>query len=266
MLATTGVLALRDATRAEPFVAATGVVVLALVLAIPRYLPRRLPAVYEMALEILAVALVVSSGLMQTLATRGDGGGHAARVIAESVALLGIGLASSRRALASAGLGAVAVMALWIFNDPTARQFHGIAAGAALIAISLVAVRYAPRVLSDRALIGSELLGATLFLGPTLLASWNAPFVPGTIVVFFEIGLLLGLGILLRRRWLVAGALAVVGLETVRGMIDVVNRLPNWALFGGSGAILLTAGFILLIKRDAWNAWSRRAYDWWARL
>ena len=267
MLAATGVLALRDATRAEPFVAATGVVVLALVLAIPRYLPRRLPAVYETALEILAVALVVSSGMEQTLTARGDaGGGHAARVLAESIGLLGIGLASSRRALASAGLGAVGIMALWIMGDPTARQFHGIAAGAALIAISLAAVRYAPRVLSERALIGSELLGATLFLAPTLLASLRAPFVPGTIVVFFEIGLLLAIGILLRRRWLVAGALAVVGLEAVRGTIDVVNRLPNWALFGGSGAILLTAGFVLLLKREAWNAWSRRAYAWWARL
>ena len=267
MLAATGVLALRDAARAEPFVAATGVVVLALVLSIPRYLPRRLPAIYEMGLEILAVALVVASGMEQTLTARaGDGGGHAARVLAESIGLLGIGLASSRRALASAGLGAVAIMTLWILGDPTARQFHGIAAGAALIAISLAAVRYAPRVLSERALIGSELLGATLFLAPTLLASWTAPFVPGTIVVFFEIGLLLSVGILLRRRWLVAGALAVVGLEAVRGTIDVVNRLPNWALFGGSGAILLTAGFVLLLKREAWNAWSRRAYDWWARL
>jgi hypothetical protein len=113
---------------------------------------------------------------------------------------------------------------------------------------------------------GGRLLGATLFLGPTLLASWNAPFVPGTIIAFCQIGLVLGLGILLRRRWLAAGALAVLGVESVRGTIDVVNRLPDWALFGGSGAILLAAGFILLIKREAWNAWSRRAYEWWARL
>jgi hypothetical protein len=267
MLAATGVLALRDAARAESFVAASGVVVLALVLAIPRYLPRRLPAIYEMALEILAVGLVVSGGIEQTLTARLSGGdGHAARVLAESIVLLAIGLASSRRALATAGLAAVAVMAIWIMGDPTARQFHGIAAGAALIGISLAAVRYAPRVLSDRALIGSELLGATLFLAPTLLASWRAPFVPGTIIVFFEIALLLAVGILLRRRWLVAGALAVVGLEAIRGTIDVVNRLPNWALFGGSGAILLTAGFVLLLKREAWNEWSRRAYAWWARL
>jgi hypothetical protein len=46
----------------------------------------------------------------------------------------------------------------------------------------------------------------------------------------------------------------------------VVNRLPNWALFGASGAILLGVGFILLLKRDAWNAWSRSMFTWWARL
>ena len=78
--------------------------------------------------------------------------------------------------------------------------------------------------------------------------------------------MILGTGILLRRRWLVVGALAALGLEALRGTIDVVNRLPNWALFGVSGVILLAAGFVLLLKREAWNQWSHRAYGWWARL
>lgn len=267
MLGATGVLALRDATRAEPYVAATGIVLLALVLAIPRYLGRRLPPHYEMALEVLAVGLVVSSGIERTLtAPLNTGGGHAARVLAESIGLLAIGLASSRRALATAGLGAVALGAVWIMGDPAARQFHGIAAGAALVAIALAAIRYAPSVLAERALTGAELLGSGLFLAPPLLASWNEPFLPGTLMVFFQIAVLIGVGVVLRRRWLVAGALAALGLETLRASIDVVNRLPNWALFGGSGAVLLTAGFVLLIKREAWNAWSRRAYQWWSGL
>jgi len=84
--------------------------------------------------------------------------------------------------------------------------------------------------------------------------------------VFLQIALLIVVGVILGRRWLVAGALAALGAETLRASIDVVNRLPNWALFGASGAILLTAGFALLMKREAWNAWSRRAYQWWARL
>ena len=85
-------------------------------------------------------------------------------------------------------------------------------------------------------------------------------------IVFVEIFLVMGLGVLLQRRWLVACALAALGLETIRGAIDVVNRLPNWALFGPSGAILLAVGFVLLLKRDAWNAWSRSMFNWWARL
>src|SRR5256885_17140268 len=73
-----------------------------------------------------------SSGMERTLtASANTGGGHAARVLAESVALLAIGLASSRRALASAGLGAVTLGAVWVMGDPVARQFHGIAAGGA---------------------------------------------------------------------------------------------------------------------------------------
>jgi hypothetical protein len=267
MLGAMGVLALRDPLRAEPYVAATGVAILALVMAIPRYLPRRLPPQFEKALEILAVALIVSTAMERTLAAPANtGGGHAARVLAEGIAVLAIGLASSRRSLASSGLGAVALGAVWIMGDPAARQFHGIVAGAALIAIALAAIRYAPNVLAERALIGAELLGSALFVAPPLLASWNEPFVPGTLIVFLEIALLIGVGVVLRRRWLVAGALAAQGLETLRASIDVINRLPNWALFGGSGAILLTAGFILLIKREAWNAWSRRAYQWWSGL
>jgi hypothetical protein len=267
MLAATGLIALRDAARAEPFVAMSGVVVLALILAIPRYLPRRLPAQFEMALEILAVGLVVSLASERTVtAGSNTGGGHAARVLAEGLALLAVGLAFSRRALASAGLAVVALMAVWISGDPAARQFHGMAAGAVLVAITLAGIRYARQVLPERALIGAELLGAALFLGPSLVASWNEPFLPGTVVVFFQIALLIGVGVVLGRRWLVAAALAGLGLETLRAAIDVVNRLPNWALFGASGAILLTAGFALLMKREAWNAWSHRAYLWWARL
>src|SRR5256885_10460201 len=91
-----------------------------------------------------------SSGMERTLtASANTGGGHAARVLAESVALLAIGLASSRRALASAGLGAVTLGAVWVLGDPVARQFHGIAAGAALVAVAPAAIRYAPNALAD---------------------------------------------------------------------------------------------------------------------
>src|SRR5207244_12042891 len=107
-----------------------------------------------------------------------------------------------------------------------------------LVAIALAAIRYAPNVLAERALIGAEVLGAGLFVMPPLLASWNEPFVPGTLIVFMEIALLIGVGVVLRRRWLVAAGLAALGLEALRASCDAVNRLANWAVCGRRCGIL----------------------------
>jgi hypothetical protein len=263
MLALASVIALKDTPATEPYVAAAGVAILIFVVAIPRFIARPLPVAYEVAIEVLGAAMIVSGSLDRTL--RG-GDVHAARALAEGIALVATGLALHRRALPAAGLATLAAVAMWIIGDPTTRQFHGIVGGAALVAISIAAVRYAPGLLDDRVLLGSELLGGLLFIGPTMLARWRAEFFPSTVVVFLEIALTLTAGIVFRRRWLIAGALAATGIEGVRGLIDVVNRLPNWALFGGSGAILLAAGFVLLLKREAWNAWSQRVYQWWAGL
>ena len=264
MLGCTTLVSLNRTEMTEPYVAAAGVAIVALALAIPRYLPRRLAVELEWALEILGAAMIVASPLVRAFGAAGAV--PAARALAEGMALLAIGLLVRRRALPGAGFAAVVIVAAWILGDPSARQFHAIAAGAALVALSLAAVRYRADLLDERALIGAEWLGAFLFVGPTLLASWSTDFFPATPIVFFEIALILGTGILLRRRWLVVGALAALGLEALRGTIDVVNRLPNWALFGVSGVILLAAGFVLLLKREAWNQWSHRAYGWWARL
>jgi len=263
MLAAMGVIAVRDTRATEPYVAAAGVAVLALALAVPRYLQRRLPAGYDAALALLAAALVASGALARTF--QPDGEVHAARALAEAIGIVALGLGVGRRELGAIGLAAAGAVSLWILGDPAARQFHAIGAGTALVAVSLAAVRYAAAP-DRRVLLGAEWLGAFLFITPTVLASWNAPFFPTTVVVFFEIALLLGTGVVLGRRWLVAAALAATGLEAVRATVDIVNRLPNWALFGTSGAILLAAGFVLLLKREAWTAWSQQMYRWWARL
>lgn len=261
-LALVGVLALRDAARTELYVAATGGALLALALAVPRVLPRRLPIHFEWLTESVAVGLILSGPLLLTLR---DGGDAPARALAESLALIALGLFAARPALTVAALSTVGIEAAWIIADPRARQLHGIIAGAYLMAAALAALRYR-RDFDPRVLFAMETGGAFLFIAPTLVAGWGAEFYPQTVIVFVEIFVVMGLGVLLQRRWLVAGALAALGLETIRGAIDVVNRLPNWALFGASGAILLAVGFVLLLKRDAWNAWSRSMFNWWARL
>ncbi|HEV8656697.1 MAG TPA: hypothetical protein VGR85_14415 [Candidatus Limnocylindria bacterium] len=262
-LAVVGVLALRDAAQTELYVAAAGAALLALAFAIPRVLPRRLPIEFEWLTEVVAVGLILSGALVRTFR---DGGDAPSRALAESLTLVALGVIAARPALTVAALATVGIEAAWIIANPRAREFHGIVAGAYLMAVALAALRYRRDRIHPLVLLAMETGGAFLFIVPTLVAGWGAAFFPETVMVFVEIFLVLGVGIVLRRRWLVAGALAALGLETIRGAIDVVNRLPNWALFGASGAILLAVGFVLLLKREAWNAWSRSVFNWWARL
>ncbi len=262
-LALVGLLALRDAARTELYVAATGIALLVLTFAVPRFLPRRLPIQFEWVTEAIAVGLILSGALVRTFR---DGADAPSRALAESLTLVALGVIAARPALTVAALATIGVEAVWIIGDPRARQFHGIVAGAYLMAAGLGAIRYLRGRIDARVLLAMEMGGAFLFIVPTLVAGWGAEFFPSTVMVFVEIFVVMGVGILLHRRWLVTGALAALGLETIRGAIDAVNRLPNWALFGASGAILLGVGFVLLLKRDAWNAWSRSMFKWWARF
>jgi hypothetical protein len=262
-LALVGVLALRDVARTELYVAGSGAALLALAFAVPRFLPRRLPIEFQWLTEAVAVGLVLSGALVRTFR---DGGDAPARALAESLVLVTLGVVAARPALTVAALATVGIEMVWIIADPRAREFYGIVAGAYLIAVALGAIRYLRERIDARVLLAMETGGAFLFIAPTLVAGWSAEFFPQTVMVFVEIFLVLGVGIFLHRRWLVAGALGALGLETIRGVIDTVNRLPNWALFGVSGALLLIVGFILLLKREAWNSWSRSVFKWWARL
>jgi hypothetical protein len=261
--AAVGVLALPDSARAEPYVAAAGAALLLLALSIGGVVPHRLPARLEWAIEITAAALAISGATQQTFAV---GGGASIRLAVEGLGLIVAGVLVARPMIAYVGIGGAALVAWWVLGDVGAREFHGVLVGAALVALSLYAARYAPRVLDPRALLAMEGGGALLFIAPTLLAGWGEDFFPRTPMVFFEILLVLGVGVLLHRRWLVAAAIAALGLETIRGLIDAVNRLPNYVLFAASGALLLGVGFVLLLNREAWRAWSNRVIAWWARL
>jgi hypothetical protein len=261
--AAVGVLALPDSARAEPYVAAAGAALLLLAVSIGGVVPRRLPVRYEWALEITASALALSSAGQQTF---GVGGGATIRLVAESLGLIAVGLLVARPMISYVGIAGAGLVGWWVLGNVGAREFHGIIVGAALIALALYAARYKQRVLDVRALLVMEGGGALLFITPTLLAGWGEDFFPRTPMVFFEILLVLGVGVVLHRRWLVAAAVAALGLETIRGLIDAVNRLPNYVLFAASGALLLGLGFVLLLKREAWRAWSDRVIAWWARL
>lgn len=262
-IAFVGVLALPEAVRAEPYVTAAALALVLLALSIPRYLPRRLPLSHESALQVTAGALLLSSVTQRTYTA---GGEAAIRLIVECLALIACGLVARRVMLSYAGIGGAGLAAIWIMSAPDDREFYGIVFGAALVAVGLTAARYAPRVLDQRALMALETGGALLFIAPTLISGWADDFFPRTPMVFLEILLLLGLGVVMHRRWLAAPAVLAFGLEAVRGLIDTINRLPNYVLFAASGALLLAVGFVLLLKREAWHAWSERAVRWWTRI
>ena len=261
--AAVGVLAIPDSARAEPYVAGAGIALLVLALLVGRVFPARFPASYVSALEVTAAALLLSGAAQRTFVSGGDA---ATRLAVESIVVSGLGLFFARPAVSYVGAASTALVGIWVIGDVNNRELHATLTGAALILISLYALRYASKVLDPRALLAIEAGGALLFIGPTLIAGWREGFFPRTPMVFLEIFLVFGVGLVLRRRWLIGGALGALGLEAVRALIDVVNRLPNYVLFAASGALLLAIGFVLLLKREAWRDWSQRATAWWTRL
>lgn len=261
--AAVGLLALPDSDRAEPYVASAGIALLALALAAARLSPRSFPAAYLRTLEVTAAALLLSGAAERTFSQGGDA---ATRLALEAIALCAVGIYFARPDVTYVGVAGSALVAWWVLGDTRARELHGSLVGAVLVLVSLYAARLRTGVLDPRAHVAMEAGGAFLFIGPTLIAGWSEPFFPRTPMVFFEIFLVLGAGMLLHRRWLVAGALAALGLESIRALIDVINRLPNYLLFASSGALLLGIGFVLLLKREAWREWSQRVTLWWSRV
>jgi hypothetical protein len=164
-------------------------------------------------------------------------------------------------AAASASALVAALMEIaWL--RPSEVQAFTVPTGAYLVALGLLALRdrrarwveWAPPL---------EVVGAIVLLGPTHLASWDRAGFGQGIRLLAEVSVLLAIGLILRRRWLVAVALAFTGLQALRVLVDVIDRLPNWVVFATSGALLLAVGFVLLLKRELWVRWQTRAAAWW---
>lgn len=108
-----------------------------------------------------------------------------------------------------------------------------------------------------------EIVGALVLLAPPHLASWERDgFMQGLRVLATSFALL-ATGVILRRRLLVAAATAFVGLQAIRVLVDIFDRLPNWVVFGAAGALLLAIGFAILLKREAWLRWQSGIVRWW---
>jgi hypothetical protein len=106
-------------------------------------------------------------------------------------------------------------------------------------------------------------VGAFALFGPIFVRSWDPDgFAYGVGVVGAAIALIV-VSVVIGRRNMTALGLGALGLSSIHGLVDVVNRLPNWALFAIAGATLLAAGFVLLLKRETWTRWQQRTAEWW---
>lgn len=78
--------------------------------------------------------------------------------------------------------------------------------------------------------------------------------------------ILLGLTVFLRRRYGVAVCVFFLSLLTLRAVFDAARSLPNWAVIGLLGLILLVTAVVILLRRDRLEAWWGSAATRWGRL
>lgn len=78
--------------------------------------------------------------------------------------------------------------------------------------------------------------------------------------------ILLGLTVFLRRRYGVALCVFFLSLLTLRAVFDAARSLPNWAVIGLLGLILLVTAVVILLRRDRLEAWWGSAATRWGRL
>ncbi len=190
-----------------------------------------------------------------------------------SVALCGVALAADaiftlRRPTgygASAVLAAAALMAIARIT-PNNPQAYAVPLGVYLLALS-VYVAYERDLGLVRMPAANALLAAAIvvILGTTFAQSLAYPW------RYTFLGLAEGLALLaatlfLRRRYGVALTLLGLGLIATRAAFDAARALPNWAIIGLLGLLLLGGGFFILLRRDRIERWGTSAAARWSRL
>ena len=167
------------------------------------------------------------------------------------------------RWIAAAALGVVGIEALVVAARPGLLQPAGIASGAVLLALGVAFQRFRQGGLPPPFATVFDALGVWLLLLPTFLLTYGQDAVLQNAVLMAELVVLLVAGLAFRRRWQVMPAIGFLAIQTTRAVIDVANRLPSWATFAVAGALLLTIGFLLLLKREFFATLRRRLMRWW---
>ncbi len=169
------------------------------------------------------------------------------------------------------GYGASAVIAMAVLMGiaritPNNPQAYAVPLGIYLFALS-VYVAYERDLGPIRMPAANGLLAGSVavILGTTftqsLLHPWRYIFLG-----LLEGLILLGLTVFLRRRYGVALCVLFLSLLTLRAVFDAARSLPNWAVIGLLGLILLVAAVVILLRRDRLEAWWGSAATRWGRL
>lgn len=169
------------------------------------------------------------------------------------------------------GYGASAVIMLTILMglarvDAANPQAYAIPLGLYLLALATY-VAYERDLGPIRMPAANALLAAAtiVILGTTFVQSLVHPWR----YIFFGLAeglVLLGLTAFLRRRYGVALSLLFVTLTALRAVFDAARALPNWAIIGLLGLVLLAVALIILLGRNRFETWGDTLSARWSRL
>ena len=237
-----------------------GAGVLALAIWAPRLSRGRLPRDVVTAGELVGALALLAPPFLRAFS--GEVLPQGAVFIAAALLVTALAIEFERPALLTFALGAASLATIRAFADPRSLAIPSAAGGIGLLILSLSIPRGWNTRLPRHAL-ALDAVGAAALFGPLFVRSWDRDGFAYAVVMLVAALALLAAGIVLARRNPVALALGALGLTSLHALVDVVNRLPNWALFAIAGAILLAAGVVLLLKREAWTRWQRRTLEWW---
>ena len=213
-------------------------------------------------------ALATAGVVVLFLPSLGDSLARPTFELTAQVLAAGIGVAIAGGLLGEvwitgAALGVVIVESAAVVRLPAQLQVLGIAAGVVLMAIAIAFPRFRRRGLPPVFSTAFDLVGLWLYLVPTFLLTFSKDAALQHAILMTQLVVLTLSGLAFRRRWQIVVAIAMLGGESIRGIFEIVNRIPSFATFAISGTLLLAIGFLLLLKREFFERLRRRLMHWW---
>ena len=230
-------------------------------LAIARRWPHGRTLREHAALGVVGVAILFLPSLGQVLSRPAFDG--TTQVLAAGVGVALVAGLLGEAWITGAALAVVAIASTVVTRQPALLQIPSVATGFALMAIAIAFPRLRRRGLPVAFSSVFDLLGVWLYVLPTFLLTFTVDGVLQHAIFMAQLIVLTVSGLMFRRRWQILPAIAMLGTEALRGIFEVVNRVPSFATFAASGALLLATGFLLLLKRELFERSRRRFMRWW---